>query len=711
MTENKYNSTIQLSHLLASDIGINGDEATIVDAVYCSKVDITDSNLRMEIIGLFHVEIEQDRISNTVKRLIEDKKLYRIGNKLVLTPNTLDDISHVVLYNERVELSALDAWIEQYRQTLTFDLTSEVIELIKQCIVNFVKTFFLTHGADCYNLITGEKQNSRFDIESIAVDSVKLFIPEHIDTLKPFLCQIFTLDMSCEQMSFLLQQLKKAIHYLSMVVDGQTKSAIMHQLDGLSLYLDTTILYRLFNLQGEKRYLPIKNLICFCRSAKISLKVFQTTLNEMKRRIDYDARVITNHPTPVSYASIGYKCRSSENYISTFWKEQSENGVSAKDFNFRHSNILTLLQEQNIVVDDFDYISEFNLKQKMIDFRGKIVNYDNTDPEYQKSSNAIDHDAECLTNVEQLQIKNVSSAIESKTLFLSTDWCLYRLQRYDYEYKSKTDLVVLPSQLMQIFCMTAATIDYYEAFLGLFSSSRSSFGTSKLENSQIQEIMGRVALYKGTTPAFTERILANQLIQSSFSTQKTEEDKNDLIEDAMFSEVEKMEEILEVNEKTIKQAQADNIDKVDRIDNLGRRIVALEGTFNQTNEKLAEAEKTISKYEHQFAKQAAKKGKLKAFLRYLGGWTLIGIGGIVILICIIAIIPFTSHIVAPIFSWLNSSAIIVGEKNSSLGIITVSIPLGIAAITAGCWCVKLVFPKLVNDYTEKYLKILSRRLM
>lgn len=317
----------------------------------------------------------------------------------------------------------------------------------------------------------------------------------------------------------------------------------------MTVYLDTSILYRLLNLQGSHRYESMKSLILFCQQAKMDVRVLQCSMEELKRRIRFDARVIVDHPTPIAFSAIGYKCRSEENYISTFWREQSKTGISVQDFNFRYFNILPHLDEFGISVDERDYINELNLQTKYTDMRAKVREY-GIFYDGKKSENAIDHDAECLTIVEQLQRKNSSSAIEARAMFLSTDWSLVRLQRYDHEYREKTDLVALPSQLLQIFCLSTPTCDYFDAFLGLFASAHTSFGTGQLNNIQIQEIMGRVAAYSDR-PLFAEKVLANQVIQSKFSEQETEDEKNAVIDEAIISEIEHMEIALEAQSELL----------------------------------------------------------------------------------------------------------------------------------------------------------------
>ena len=143
-----------------------------------------------------------------------------------------------------------------------------------------------------------------------------------------------------EQEAYLLIQLRKAIQYISMVVDAPTIDALLSSFQGIVVYLDTSILYRLLNLQGEQRFHSIKQLHSFCQAAQMKLKVFQCTVDELNRRISYDAKVIEKYPVPVSFASIGYNSRTDENYISTFWKARAQTGITAQDFNFHLADLL-----------------------------------------------------------------------------------------------------------------------------------------------------------------------------------------------------------------------------------------------------------------------------------------------------------------------------------------------------------------------------------
>ncbi len=70
-----------------------------------------------------------------------------------------------------------------------------------------------------------------------------------------------------------------------MVVEKTTLDTIFTALKGIIVYLDTTILYRLLNLRGSNRYESIRQLMRTVRKPPLVLKVFQCTVEEMKRRI------------------------------------------------------------------------------------------------------------------------------------------------------------------------------------------------------------------------------------------------------------------------------------------------------------------------------------------------------------------------------------------------------------------------------------------
>ena len=543
---------MQLSHMIADDLGAAGIEAAIIDTLFVQKGGIKETDLSALIADVLKIEVADGDIQKSLRNLSDNNRVYREHELIYLTPDTITELKSLIKNNTSLEEAALIQWYEDYI-ILAKNISEDNREIIINALRTFICRFFLTHGADCYSFIAGKKNYDEAKTEAIAQETVDKLNIKDSSTLVSFLSGIFTKEFTDEQQSFLLLQFKKAVHYLSMVVSGDTKRHLFASLNGLTLYLDTSILYRLFNLQGEHRFNSMKSVIKYCKEAGIKLKVLQVTVDELKRRIRYDSKIIERHPIPVSFAAIGYNARTADNYISTYWNERKNTGISAEDFNFRYSDVIALLGQYDIEIDETDYVKEKQLDNDVSHLRNKVAEY-GTFKDDQKSENAIEHDSVVIATVGCLQRKNSISAIESEVLFLSTDWSLIRLQRMDHDYKSRPDFAVLPSQLLQLFSMTTTTIDYYDAFIGLFSSSRLSFGAGQLNNSEIQQIMGRVSAYS-SNPELAKQVLSNQLIQRKFSAEETEEEKNEVIDEAILAEIEAMEERINLKDQRIKETE------------------------------------------------------------------------------------------------------------------------------------------------------------
>lgn len=716
---------IQLSHMMASDIGAMGDETAVIDTIYQSHGTADRNNLASLILQYFSISMDHGRIQKVLRKLINEGTIIDFKGALSLSPATLDSLLTTINTNEATQTVATNQWIADYEQLTGFVFTTpEELKCFKDTILEFIRRFFLTQGASSYGLITGDKHTDMSKVDEIVSKVVSQCTKLSSDSLVQYLTNFFARSTTNEQRSFLFQQFKKAVQYLSMVVSPETKNRLYEAFDGVVLYLDTSILYRAMNLQGINRYEAIMSLFSFCKDAKITLRVFQCTVEELKRRINYDARVIEKHPTPVSFSSIGYKARHEDNYISTFWKEQSETGISASDFNFKYKDLLSQFDLLGIEIDEDSKLFSEEHKEKFNTLRPIVSKFGSFDIDDRKSESAVDHDTECMVLVEQMQKKNATTAIESKFLFLSSDWSLMRLQRHDQEYKNRTDIVVLPSQMMQILYLSTPSIEYYEAFIGMFASSRSLFGTSLLNNEQMQEIMGRVASYS-QNPSFAERILRNQLIQNTFAAIEKEEERSSTIDEAIRDELAQMEidlnkqtEIIKAKDNEIakkeqelkreqkhRSVQTESLEQSkSRVENLEKRIADIEEKTRQTEGENTE----LLKYKAYAIETQIKKAKFKTLRAFIPGCLLILAGVVWIIISLLFLIPDTSHYVSFIIDWIRSGQD-VGEISVD-GAMGAIITLSLAATAGGFAIVRKGWKHMFNENLHKVQKEIDLKL-
>ena len=119
----------------------------------------------------------------------------------------------------------MSSWIHQLETTLNRCLDDVEAISVRGAIIKFVARFFITHGAGCFDFINGikaHKTEKLDDVANLIVESQEDCIVAGLSKqeFSHFLVSIFSKDKTVEQEAYLLIQLRKAIQYISMVVDA-----------------------------------------------------------------------------------------------------------------------------------------------------------------------------------------------------------------------------------------------------------------------------------------------------------------------------------------------------------------------------------------------------------------------------------------------------------------------------------------------------------
>lgn len=535
---------VQLSHLVADGFDVQGDESILIDIFAENNGKILYANLSTEVRRLFQITMSEARINAALRRMNSDGRIIQNRNHYIASEKLMAEITQNKQHNETIENTALNEWVIAY-ENKNPELVDDEKDQLKTKIAVFIKTVFIKHGVESLDILTGESKNAALNIKQIAAEITEDVSSPFKDRCYIFLINIFSDPKTQNQNEYIMRLFNKAVRYVSLVMDKPIIKAILNRFNGLTVYLDTSVMYRLMNLQGESRYKSIKEIVEICKVNGVILRFFQHSVAELARRLNFEASIIDKYPTPINLAYIGYKMRTSDNYISTYWKARMETGVSTRDFNARYSNIRAILKSLEIEVDETDYNGIQQVCEDRDKLRPKVVNFDTDKEDERKSYNAIEHDAFTLAIINYLQKKDVDTIVDSRYILLTVDRSLIALQNLDHDYKNKQKMAVLPSHLLQIMCFTQPEKDYYGAFMGLFSSSSSMFGSSALTNAQISDILNRIGFYDGVTQKLAEDILSNELIQKAFSKPADDEDLDDLIHEALIEAAQDTESKLE----------------------------------------------------------------------------------------------------------------------------------------------------------------------
>lgn len=521
-----------MAHLKQKQISDKSCKSIIVDTLLETVRPLTQAELAREITSLFHVLVSDERLNKVIDDLSRDGIVYlNSEGHIMLTPSKQADFIIARLKETNLCKNATHAWIS-YLQTFK-EISPKLETTLSQALPIFLRGLFVKHGVSSYELLTSANDNSIFDLNHIARGIAEQFDEAQTDDIVCLLPTIFQCLHDIEVFEYLKHSIEKAVGYISEVISKENLTQITEGLKSLVVYLDTNTIYRLLNLQGVSRYESIKETLAFCKDYGIKLKISALTKNELSARLKYDSKILMQFPTKTDLAKAGYKYRTSDNYVSTYWLQARENKISIDDYIGYYKNFDIILRAEGIEIEDIE-IDEEPLIERAKNYYGKMSIRD-----HEKSDFALWHDAYNFAYVQKMQKTSAKTAVDTQCLFLTTDQALTSFQREEHELKDRAPVVITPSQLLQMFAFTTADSGYEETFIKFFASS--SLGiTFQYDNDDIQEIISRIGHYKGVSVEIAEQILARQLVDDRYSgylSATSDEEKEEIIYNSISEEL------------------------------------------------------------------------------------------------------------------------------------------------------------------------------
>lgn len=320
----------QMAHLQQRQISDNSCKAIIIDTLLETATPLTKEKLSEEILSLFHVLISSERLEHILTSLLSERIILVDKNDQIhIEPTNRAKFLASRQSETNLRTKAIKCWIESVRSNT--ELSDGLERQLAFSLPVFLRTLFVRHGVKSYEMLSDINDDYRVDIKQIA-EEVSNQNAQYKNELKQLLPSVFQCLQYTDVNEYLIHSIKKAIGYVSEVISDESLKYLTSSLSGLTIYLDTNILYRLLHLQGETRYESIKETISFCKQNNVKLKISAETKKELTARLNYDAQVLKNNPIRIDLARAGYKYRVSDNYVSTFWEQSQASGISIEDY-------------------------------------------------------------------------------------------------------------------------------------------------------------------------------------------------------------------------------------------------------------------------------------------------------------------------------------------------------------------------------------------
>ncbi|OGG40579.1 hypothetical protein A2118_00890 [Candidatus Kaiserbacteria bacterium GWA2_50_9] len=371
----------------------------------------------------------------------------------------------------------------------------------------YLNKIFLQHGAECVTLIYPEEEKLNQLLKNYSTETLDKILPDRSHILREIRRVEFSLflrQIDNEKKIYFAGMLDGTFVYNLIQVDPLTQKLIRDNYKNYHLYLDTNLLYAVFDLQDQHRTSKIEKAINVAKSFGMKITVSQQTVEEMKKSISLKKSLLLSSPTiKRELAEVGADISEEENFITAYWRAFHKTGISKEDFIEKLTHVSELLAAKNIPVEKGVEFTNDVIEKEVAILNASLA------PQG-KTENVARHDAYHRLLIRELRKQAEQQQKLDKYWFLSLDSLLLTYDRNTRD-KAEMPFVLLPHQLLQILRpFGQRTQDYDAVFFELFSRPQIKSAQGVLPTNLTQKILAKMSGFNDLPPEIALSIILDQ---------------------------------------------------------------------------------------------------------------------------------------------------------------------------------------------------------
>jgi hypothetical protein len=342
----------RLAHLVpcSTDYGVDNASDLVLNALLFSPSALTAAGVVQVIAERLGCAMPRDQAAEKLNDLNQRGLVLLVRGGYILTGQVKEALlAKQLAFRDRYQ-EIVDNWLRSIGPNYV-DVQLNDLKVISDDLWEYLNSLFLTHGVESLSFVTDTGTEPPIAVDAIQVPAELRSDNESIVSLEKSEFPRFLGSGDPDIIRLLFDLIDRAVRYLTTVVDPDVLTSLKEKLFGKVLYLDSNAIYRLVNLQGPHRYQVMTSVIELCREAGFELRVNRVTLDELRRRLNFDAGVLRRHPVPTNLAAVGVRYLTDENYVSTYWRLAASERISAEDFITHYNHIDSLLLDLGIQVE------------------------------------------------------------------------------------------------------------------------------------------------------------------------------------------------------------------------------------------------------------------------------------------------------------------------------------------------------------------------
>lgn len=484
---------------------------------------VTPRDIRVTIKKLFLLDYEETEIEAAARRLAAKELLKfdkpHIADPAViqLTPGTDDKLSRDLLKVTEDESSVLSSWKEELRAKYNdYPSITENLNLIEHALKAFMAQMLLRHGIQCVELLYPEEAKTRRWLTSVEGDILATLpkYEEFLDAVVRLEIPAFLRSADAKRRAYVGGLANSSFFWHLLQVDEKCSRLLRAVTHGIRLYIDVNVLYCLAGLDGPHLLASSHAMLSISKKLGCSLIVTSRSLDEFQSSLKAKARELEGRgQIPRELAKVAIGSLEEDDFISVYWRELAEKGVSIQDFAMERSHASRFLSSLAIEISD-EHRQDIETSQELREQEDILRSFCRDDI----SEQVVEHDAFHRILVLRARGTPRYHASDAGAWFLTNDSKLPAYDRRAREQEGRINMLpfcVTSNEWVQInrplLTRTDGSDEYERSFHLLVTQPfvRSLTATFSLSKAY-SEVLTRAARYKSMTPQLALSLITDK---------------------------------------------------------------------------------------------------------------------------------------------------------------------------------------------------------
>ena len=234
------------------------------------------------------------------------------------------------------------------------ELTEQDFAALREDLDAWLQKVISRHGVEAALILYPENPRAHElyrSLEGLGLSFLRRDRSAAVGRIRERAIQLFVQQPTPEQRTYLSNLLNVSYFLTVLSLDPSASRLVQDRVQGHRIYLDTNVLYRALGLSKVREVLSARRLLELSKQLGFELAITPWTLTEMKESLRRAEQSVKNRALPPrELAHLMAEATSQEGFVTAYWRQYKDKGITPNDFFAFYSALETLLEQDGIAL-------------------------------------------------------------------------------------------------------------------------------------------------------------------------------------------------------------------------------------------------------------------------------------------------------------------------------------------------------------------------